>query len=173
MTINYSRLAQLNNFQYFKAAKQNAVLLYWLIYLPLNKSWSRPVPCNALGFISNDATKILISLCCSRCISTLTINLWAICSKDFLFIINVAELFSFFQTTGVSLKWLTLFLKLQSDLLLRYVYSMYPKKKRQFEKRTRIFRHKERVRKNFVLPVISSIRCRSLSSSWKFSTKSE
>ena len=46
-----------------------------------------------------------------------------------MFIINVAKLFSFFQTTRASWKWLVLFLKLQSDLLLRYVYSMYPKKK--------------------------------------------
>ena len=43
----------------------------------------------------------------------------------------------------------------------------------KIEKRTRIYRHKQTVRKNFHLPVISSIWCRSSSASCKFSTKSE
>ena len=53
------------------------------------------------------------------------------------------------------------------------IFYVYKRKKGQFQKRTRIYRHKQTVRKNFDLPVISSIWCRSSSTSWKFPTKSE
>ena len=80
MILNYSRFCTFKWIPKFQSCEIKSILLYWIIFLPFNESWSRPVPCNALGFISNDAKKIWISFCYSRFILTLTINLSAICS---------------------------------------------------------------------------------------------
>ena len=51
-----------------------------------------------------------------------------------------AELLSLFQTKSVSWKWVELLLKLESDSLLWYVYSMYAKQSK-IEKLARSYRY--------------------------------
>ena len=84
----------------------------------------------------------------------------------------MAKLFSIFEDKCI-LKMTALILKLQSDSLLLYVYSMYTKKTQKLEKRTKIYKYKKTIRRNFDVPVISSKWFRSRSASWRLSLESE
>ena len=64
-------------------------------------------------------------------------------------IIMVAELLSLVRITGVSWKWLVMLLKLESDLLVWYVYSMYTKKKTKIEKLVRSYIHEKNSERTF------------------------
>ena len=152
---------------------------YCHIFSPLNMSWSRPRFCKTLGFLSDDAIiKVCVSRLCSRCIVTLALNNYIYnLFLRFVFLVKMIDHNSGWSVFNLRRQaylendcidfWVT---KRPASLVCTFhVYKENPK----IWKRTRIYKHKRTIRKNFDVPVISFKWYRSSSASWEFPLESE